>query len=132
MIAPDRATGLRLILDAFHAIGELALARCQLRHWSPERALPSQSASELHSPRHELISRVAYIIPRMAARVPWKSDCLVQAIAAQNWLERHGIHSSIVLGVPKQPQEQFEAHAWLRVGRSTIIGGDPSSYIEFE
>lgn len=76
-----------------------------------------------------LIKRVAYVIPRLAARVPWRADCLVQAMAAERWLAREGIATRLTLGVPKDKKPDFEAHAWLTVGDVVVTGGDISGYV---
>lgn len=58
----------------------------------------------------------------MSRYVPWQSKCLVQALAAQQMLNRRGIEYTLYLGVQKN-QEEMKAHAWLRVGRYFITGG---------
>lgn len=64
-----------------------------------------------------------------AARlVPWRSDCLVQAMAAQRWLRREGRQTQLVIGVHKDPAGRFEAHAWLRCGMVTVTGGDVARF----
>ena len=71
-----------------------------------------------------LISRVAFAVPIVAARVPWRADCLVQALAAQRWLRRKGIPTTLHVGVHKEIPAEFEAHAWLMQGGTIITGGD--------
>ncbi|MET4131835.1 hypothetical protein ABIE62_000951 [Porphyrobacter sp. MBR-155] len=70
----------------------------------------------------------AFFISRMAARVPWRSDCLVQALAGQRWLARLSIPSEIVVGTAKLANGQFDAHAWLRHGDRVVLGGDISRF----
>ena len=67
---------------------------------------------------------VAAFISAMAIRVPWRADCLVQAMAAQRWLMRKGLPSEIVVGAAKHPDGRFEAHAWLLRGEAVLLGGD--------
>jgi len=55
----------------------------------------------------------AFFISRMAARVPWRSDC---------------IPSEIVVGAAKAANGQFNAHAWLRHGDRIVLGGDISRF----
>ncbi len=54
---------------------------------------------------------------------PWKSNCLAQAIAGKRMLHRRKLSSTLVLGVRKGEQDQFEAHAWLDCGSITLTGG---------
>jgi hypothetical protein len=68
----------------------------------------------------------------MARRVPWRSDCMVQAMAAQRWLASSNIPSTMTIGVRKDAPEGFGAHAWLQVGDAMVTGGDFSSYVAIE
>ena len=87
------------------------------------------SLDELSPEEERLIERIAYVIPRVAARLPWRTDCLVQAIAAKRWLARSGIVSRLHFGVPREKQPEFEAHAWLTVGERIVTGGDIDVYV---
>jgi len=81
-------------------------------------------------PAHaELVERVAFAIPRVAARLPWRADCLVQALAARRWLGRNGVATTLGLGVHKDMPDTFEAHAWLKAGDRIVTGGDISGYV---
>lgn len=73
--------------------------------------------------QRSMIRRIAFAVPRVGARVPWRADCLVQAIAAQRWLRQEGISTTLHIGVRKETATDFEAHAWLMHG-DTMITGD--------
>ena len=61
---------------------------------------------------------------RVASKyTPWKSNCLAQAIAGKRMLHRRKLSSTLVLGVRKGEQDEFEAHAWLDCGSITLTGG---------
>jgi hypothetical protein len=77
-----------------------------------------------------LVRRVARIVPVAARRVPWRSDCLVQAIAAQNWLAAAGVAGQIVIGVDRAGSD-LESHAWLQVGETIVTGGAVDRYTVF-
>jgi hypothetical protein len=89
-----------------------------------------------------IVERVAFAIPAIALRVPWRSDCMVQAMAAQNWLARYKIPSTMTIGVRKDVPSAlgpsglgpsgFGAHAWLAVGDFLVTGGDISGYVAIE
>jgi len=118
--------------DIAIASWELAFANWQFRRTpSGELALrPAADATEgLTALQRSLVERVAYAVPIMGLRVPWRSDCVVQALAARRWLARGKIASSICIGVRKD-EHGFQAHAWLRVGDRIVTGGDISSYSE--
>src|SRR4249919_3963164 len=42
---------------------------------------PSVSLDSLSDDQRRLVIRVAFAVPRVAVRVPWRADCLVQALA---------------------------------------------------
>ena len=89
---------------------------------SKAKAIPSQRAPE------DRLARIAYVLPRLSDRLPWRSDCLIQAIAAQNWLGRYGLASEIQIGVENPADGSFAAHAWLVCEGSIVTGGDISQY----
>lgn len=127
--------GPRFWADAVVSVWELALANRTLRHTSPgELPLlpannPAAGQMALSAGQMALLERVAYAVPIMAARVPWRSDCLVQALAARRWLTRQALMSKVCIGVRKDEQG-FQAHAWLKVGERLVTGGDISGYAE--
>lgn len=54
---------------------------------------------------------VAWAITSMSRRLPWRADCLVQALAGQRMLIRRLIASEIRIGTTKHDDGRFEAHA---------------------
>lgn len=117
--------------DMVRAGLELGLAR--LRFGSHQaRALiaaPTSAITKLDASQAALVERVAFVVPRVASRLPWRADCLVQALAAQRWLGRHGVTTTLTLGVPSDKPADFEAHAWLTAGDRIVTGGDVSGYV---
>jgi hypothetical protein len=122
------------LLDLVHAIIELAIARIRLSTRKARELLTSKGQVDFQ-PSHSsgedpelLIDRVAFAIPRMGSRVPWRADCLVQALAARRWLGGHGVATSLVVGVRKPPPAGFAAHAWLMAGDRVVTGGEVDAY----
>jgi len=122
-------------LDALVATWELVLANHALRR-TPTGELPLLTGVQpapdrpaLSPSQAALVERVAYAMPVMGLRVPWRSDCLVQALAARRWLARAAVPSDVCIGVRKD-DHGFQAHAWLKVGERIVTGGDISSYAE--
>jgi hypothetical protein len=74
------------------------------------------------------LERMTYVLPRISARLPWRSDCLVQAIAGQNWLAASGLAGEIQIGVERPADGPFGAHAWLVHDGKVITGGDIARY----
>ncbi len=121
--------------DVAVAAWELALANRAFRH-TPAGDLPLLARDEgagagkaLSGRQQALLERVAYAVPIMGLRVPWRSDCVVQALAARRWLARGGIGSRVCIGV-RNDADGFQAHAWLKVGDRIVTGGDVSAYAE--
>ena len=130
-----KAAGLEPVrwLDLGRAIFELAIANRELGSRSASEllaasrdAVPVAPAQPLTAAQRLLADRIAYAIPRIGARVPWRADCLVQALAARRWLASHGVKSVLSIGVRKDAE--FAAHAWLKVGDQIITGGDIASF----
>jgi hypothetical protein len=67
-------------------------------------------------------------ISRAAAIVPWRADCLVQALAAKRRLEQRGVRCSIELGTRLTADGQLDAHAWVQVGGRTVLGASDAPY----
>ena len=109
---------------------ELALARVRLL-MSNHTALLQPPAFEARcTDRADVrVERVRIAIARASSRLPWRTDCLVQALAAQHWLRRLGVETSLSIGVPRNTEGQFEAHAWLTHRDVVITGGDISRYV---
>ena len=123
----------RFAASAVRAGLELAWARLFLHRTQPAEVFRRNAqsaragAAKTDRPPEETdchYRHVAAFISAMAFRVPWRADCLVQAMAAQRWLMRKGLPSEIVVGAAKHPDGRFEAHAWLLRGEAVLLGGD--------
>lgn len=117
----------------------LSLLRARLEHGrlAIEQifALNARAAQEGRDPARatqsdrEAIGRVAFSVSRAARFMPFRSDCLIQALAARNWLLGYGIASEIRIGVEKGPETDFGSHAWLVCGENVVIGGEVGRYV---
>ena len=113
------------------AVWELALARHTLGRRSTRELLdPGQDRVQARGHRDAALpARVAWAIPRVAARMPWRANCLVQALAARRWLARKGVASDLCIGTRKDRPSGFEAHAWLSVNGLVLIGSDINDFV---
>ncbi|OWV39197.1 lasso peptide biosynthesis B2 protein [Mameliella alba] len=125
----------RRLVDVARAAVLLARARLQTRQESLARSVVSRDPQAPWPPvttaQSSDIDRVAWAVAVAARYVPWRSDCLVQALAARAWLAAHGIESRLVIGVPHQRGDSFEAHAWLLSHGVTVTGGNITRYAAF-
>ena len=60
---------------------------------------------------------------RAVSRYVPGATCLTQALAAQALFSRSGQDSHIEIGVRKDEQSRFHAHAWVVAGDRIVIGG---------
>ncbi|MBR4146144.1 MAG: lasso peptide biosynthesis B2 protein [Lachnospiraceae bacterium] len=70
---------------------------------------------------------VAYAVEKVCSRTVWESKCLVRALTAQHLLKKKGIASTMYLGC-KTEEGKMVAHAWLRVGKMYVTGGNGEGY----
>lgn len=109
----------------------LARARTRLSKTEP-RTIAARNAhfaavgqlSPRNAPHAKKASRRLFVLHHLAQMVPWRSDCLVHALAAQSWLGALGLASEIRIGADKGSDNAFEAHAWLILGGDVATGGD--------
>ena len=104
---------------AYLALARVAVLALPLRVISPRLGV-LRAETPTAGPIDPASYRVGRAIGAAARRVPWRSECLEQAIAAKTMLRRRGVHSTLYLGVARDP---IEAHAWVRVGTLHVTGG---------
>ncbi|WP_430741966.1 lasso peptide biosynthesis B2 protein [Sphingomonas hankyongi] len=119
-------------IDVAIAVKELAIARATLSLIDVEELLTETHSNASPARSRRLIKRVGMAIGRAHHRVPWRADCLVQALAAQRWLARHNLPTSISLGVKRAGEGSIDAHAWLTCGELVVTGGDVAPYRRLE
>jgi Transglutaminase-like superfamily len=66
-------------------------------------------------------SRIAWAISSVSRYVPG-ATCLTQALAAESLLRFYGYEPSLHIGVAKNSSRALEAHAWIDVQGTTIVG----------
>ncbi len=57
---------------------------------------------------------------------PLGTTCLATALVAQAMLQRHGHHASLRVGVRRDADGAFRAHAWLEREGRVVVGGPPA------
>lgn len=123
-IVPYCTRGLFELARARRAFGHLEAGDIPRRNQAAARATQVTRPTDTAA----VIARISYVLPRLSAHLPWRSDCLVQAIAAQNWLSSLGLASEIRIGVERPGGTGFGAHAWLVHGEEVVTGGDVDRY----
>ena len=67
-------------------------------------------------------SRIGYLVAVAANLIPG-TTCLPRALATQVLLGRHGHGAELHIGVNRDSQGRFQAHAWVETGGRVVIGG---------
>lgn len=121
LLALSRADKLLLVrclpVVAVTKLGLVILSYRTLKRWIPDRApVPADQATV------EELRRTAWGV-RNAARLVPGATCLTQALAAQFLLARAGHRSQIRIGVAKDAEGKFLAHAWLISDGRVLLGG---------
>jgi Transglutaminase-like superfamily len=122
-----RAPGLSLLDWRYLAIAVRELLIARIRHATQPT---SKILLELKEARRPLkvatatldVARLSWAIAVAAARVPWRADCLLRAMAADRWLRRHHLQPQFYLGVKRNGAGSLAAHALLRLGDVTVTG----------
>lgn len=74
------------------------------------------------------VERLGWAVAAAGARVPWRSDCLLQAMAADRWLRRLGAVPEFFIGVGKDEVGGLTAHAWVRCDGIPVTGGPSEGF----
>ncbi len=103
------------------AVCALAIARLTLLVTSFQR-LSANAAAETSIADGETLGKVGAAVLMAANNVPWRSDCLPQALAASRLLRAMGYDSTIRIGVEKEEDGSIGGHAWLTCGEHIVVG----------
>lgn len=106
----------------------IAFSRLEAKAIPARNRAARESAASSGAIAPATLARITYVLPRLSDRLPWRSDCLVQAIAGQNWLQALGGASEIQIGVENPKDGDFGAHAWLMHDGEVITGGEIDRY----
>lgn len=72
--------------------------------------------------QRSLATPIGWSVCELGKRLPWMSQCLVQAVAVTWMLQRRRIPSTLYFGLAKDPDKQLKAHAWVRCGTLVLTG----------
>jgi hypothetical protein len=69
-----------------------------------------------------VVRQVGWAVRAVSRRVP-QASCLTQALATQILLARRGYSSQLRIGVVKEADAGFAAHAWVEIDGGILVGG---------
>lgn len=76
----------------------------------------------------EWLGTLRWAILGLAARMPFRSDCIVCVIAGQRILKRRGLAGKTEIQVGRRPDGSFEAHIWLECAGVFLTGGPNDAF----
>lgn len=118
-----RAVAHLLASRVIHATRHTKAILDDLQHPTEPIGRTAQTALDPHA--------AAWAIETAARYVPWRSDCLLQVMAASRWLRRHGCKPQFKLGLARTPAGDLAAHAWLTLDDRVLVGGNAAFVSDF-
>jgi hypothetical protein len=82
----------------------------------------AESPTEDTEAQRATAARIGWAVRALGRRLPWMSQCLVQAVAATWMLRRRRIPSTLYFGLAKDTGGELKAHAWVRSGTQVLTG----------
>ena len=68
-----------------------------------------------------LVANIKQAIRRSVKYSLWRNKCLEQSVTAKKMLQKSNVSSTIYFGVRKN-DDKLEAHAWVKIGDTFVIG----------
>ena len=69
-----------------------------------------------------------WAVDAAARRLPWRTMCIEKGLAVQRMLRARGIDAVLHYGARHHPETRvLEAHVWVTVDRTAVIGGAQST-----
>jgi hypothetical protein len=122
---PKQKLSTNLLLLIPEAFLQLTIARIKVSFFHSSYYLPVFSVVNKELKTKVKISKaqiIATTINGLSTRTPFKSTCLVKVLAAHKMLIKRSIPHCLHLGILVKPNHTLNAHAWLSVSASVIIG----------
>jgi hypothetical protein len=74
------------------------------------------------------VHKLTWTVQTVSNYVP-QATCLTKALTAQKLLKKYGYSSQIKIGVGKDINGEFEAHAWVEYDGKVVIGESVKEYV---
>ena len=115
------------ILLATIRLGLFTLPFASLRSMLARLAATGNRRDDQGQPASDGVERTVWAVETVGRHFPAIGTCLTQALAAHVMLARRGHQSNLRIGVARNADGKFEAHAWLEKDNVMLIGGNGSS-----
>ncbi|MDE2595696.1 MAG: lasso peptide biosynthesis B2 protein [Sphingomonadales bacterium] len=118
-----------LMLAVRLALAALPFAR--IARWMGPFTAPGRAPAPTAAADPVEIAALSLAIATVAPNLPFRSDCLVQALAAHAMCRRRGLASTVHLGAAQAGVTAGETHAWTDAGGMPLTGYPlPSGMVE--
>ena len=78
--------------------------------------------------RQAAIGEVVWAVEAAARRVPWRAMCIEKGLVVQRLLRSRGVDAILHYGARHhRDTRKLEAHVWVTVGGSAVMGGGEAS-----
>jgi hypothetical protein len=122
----------RLLVEAVLLSAAIALALRLLRFQALRRIAGrlTRGPARPTGANQAYIDSVVWAVSVSGRHVPGAGGCLVQALAGMVLLGRGGCPALMHIGVDKDAQGRFQAHAWVECRGAVVLGGteNPSHF----
>lgn len=119
-----------LIIKAFFITGicNLIINRIPIKKYNKLLGKKGEESDMVISKdAEEKAEKIGDIINMVSRHTPWHSECFVKAMTAQILLKQHEIGSTLYMGV-RRKNSKMTAHAWVRSGKVSVVGGNGNGY----
>jgi hypothetical protein len=117
----------QIILKAFGLLILVRLGLWLLPYKILQRCLetlfPSPVTYDAQEAAPAALETIPWAVRAASAYVP-SATCLTQALTLRTLLAQEGIPSKMEIGVTRDDEAGFAAHAWLEAGGRVVIGGE--------
>lgn len=112
-----------MVLLASVRLGLYTLPFATLRNILSKLAATSHKRDGRIDPDGAAGKRIIWAVEMAGRQFPFIGTCLTQALAAHVLLARQGHQSNLRIGVTRDREGKFVAHAWLEQDGVALIGG---------
>jgi hypothetical protein len=88
------------------------------------RGAGAEAAYNATGQQMRMVRRVQWAVSAAARHSPVEFVCFPQALAGYWMLRRRGVAATLVYGVARSQTAELQAHTWLSVGESIVLGGE--------
>jgi len=118
-----------LVLCTLLLVGAIRLALWVVPFRRVRQFMRACERAPFRVPAEMPVSRLVWAVRAASRRIPMAS-CLTQSLALQFLMIRAGRSSQLHIGVKKDPQTGFQAHAWVEHGGCTLLS-TPSEIVGY-